>query len=374
MKKFWTALRWVAYAIFSIALVRDTYYNGWDFNVFHQAALTVLVGQDPYLPGLESGWVFKYPPWTLPIFVPFGLFSNGVAKLLWGLIQVGLIAYSYRWVQSHLKSWRVGFWVLASFWFLFAYHALSGQIMLLILAGCLYFFELTRIRALPSDLGNLFLLSFKIFPVLSWAGLRSQMPWDRRNVKAGIIAFVLFMFLCVIFSMICLKTADPLPLLKSWVHAAGSSATQLSAETTRGWRNQGLPALLGRLLEDRGGARSWDIPLTLILYILLGQAWRKVSASEKAPVRWAGWLGLAAAIHPLSWFHSFVLVFPIAAIAVDHAVHSKNRKRIAVAVFGVFCVTLFTKALGPVGVFAELVSVKAWGTLICMGSFKVSKA
>lgn len=319
---------------------------------------------------MENGWVFKYPPWVLAIFLPFGFLPEAVAKLLWGLIQIGLIAYSYRWVQERVEKPRVGFWVLASFWFIFAYHALAGQMTLAILAVSLWAMNGILKGRVSSHFGALFFLTSKIFPVFSWVGFRLTL---RTHLRAGLISGAALLALCSLFSWICMSSLNPWDLLRTWIDAAGSSSTQLTAETTRGWRNQGFPAIFGRILSDRGGVQSWDIPITLLSYLGLGLAWMKSSKRLSEATQWAGWLGLAAAIHPLSWFHSFVLSYPLAAFSIDQAWTSRNRLRIAVAIFGVFCITLFTKVWGPMGVAAELASVKSLGTLICLASFRVSK-
>src|SRR3954463_8489117 len=135
-------LRPAALAVFvlgAIALVRDTYYNGHDFEVFWRAGGDLLQGRDPYSLDHERGMVFKYPPWTLPFFLPWSFLPLGAAKALWGVLEVFSLLAAFNWLKRHAHAtWRAIFFVGVAYWGLWAIHALDGQIALLLLALSLW--------------------------------------------------------------------------------------------------------------------------------------------------------------------------------------------------------------------------------------------
>jgi hypothetical protein len=117
-------LHFVLICVF-VVLFRDTYYNGWDFEVFYHAAHAWIHGQSPYAPGRESGFVYKYPPWILPLFIPFGYVSLETAKIIWGVSQCIFLALIFLWLRKVAQVSKTTLLITSLFfWVLFAYQAL----------------------------------------------------------------------------------------------------------------------------------------------------------------------------------------------------------------------------------------------------------
>src|SRR5579863_9853635 len=92
-----------AIAIFvvgAVALIRDTYYNGHDFEVFWRAGGDLLQGRDPYSLAQPRGMVFKYPPWSLPFFLPWSWIPLPIAKAVWGVLEIGSLVAAGRWLRT----------------------------------------------------------------------------------------------------------------------------------------------------------------------------------------------------------------------------------------------------------------------------------
>ncbi|MGZ3709269.1 MAG: hypothetical protein ACXWPM_11065, partial [Bdellovibrionota bacterium] len=101
------------------------------------------------------------------------------------------------------------------------------------------------------------------------------------------------------------------------------------------------------------------------LWIGLGVE-RRLSSQEAL----AAALGLAAALHPLAWFHLFVLAFPLAVLAVDRGWAERGRRPgiLIGSGLGFFFIALATRnVIGGAGEVLESLSVKSWGILICLG-------
>ncbi|MCC7440117.1 MAG: hypothetical protein IT285_00700, partial [Bdellovibrionales bacterium] len=73
------------------------------------------------------------------------------------------------------------------------------------------------------------------------------------------------------------------------------------------------------------------------------------------------------------WFHSFVMAFPLAALALDRAWARRERMAILLAGSGVVLIALLTsKVAGKFGLQLEHLSVKSWGIVLCLWALKRS--
>ena len=69
----------------AIVLIARTVERGDDFQVFYRVAQRFWDGVRPYDQITYGNMVFKYPPWILPFFLPFGFLDLATAKMIWGL-------------------------------------------------------------------------------------------------------------------------------------------------------------------------------------------------------------------------------------------------------------------------------------------------
>src|SRR4051794_39322505 len=89
----------VLFALIAAALLVRMYRlsvpAGQDFEVYWKAAHAWVSGISPYQYGPEDkGFVFKYPPWILPLFLPFSRLDFYTSKVIWTTAQVLAIVYS----------------------------------------------------------------------------------------------------------------------------------------------------------------------------------------------------------------------------------------------------------------------------------------
>ncbi|HUP58308.1 MAG TPA: glycosyltransferase 87 family protein [Bdellovibrionota bacterium] len=346
----------------SIALGRTTYYNGHDFEVFWRTAQAWLGGQDPYSLNHPRGMVFKYPPWTLPLFAPLALLPLPAAKVLWALLTAASLGASGLWLRRRARAdWPAIVGVGIAFWGLWAVHALDGQIALPMLAAALWLWT----PELPSawrTVALAWVLSFKIFTVLPLFHYRL----DRRGwatIGASGAFFVLVSS----------------PKLGSWIAAAGSGGELLGEEHVRGAFNPSFTATILSWSGIPANTAYADVALAAILAAALGLAWARASRGLEPAERWSGWLALVPAIHPLPWWHLFVFAFPLAALSIDRASTGGGRGARSLAVIGVFLIAAATRkflgafGLAALGGFFELSAAKSFGIVACAAALVLTK-
>jgi hypothetical protein len=345
----------------AIALVRDTVSQGQDFEVFWRSARAVLAGQAAYDLARDGAMAFKYPPWILPFFFPLAFLKLETAKLVWGLIEVLSLGAIVAWLRMGGNSWRVICACLLGFWGILVVHALDGQIALPMLAISLL---LGLRRTAFSGAAVLLVLSTKIFSAISALGSRAV----ARNARSWALAALL----AAAFSLPALRSQapgwSPLHLATAWGQAAESGTFYFGTGKTRGRDNQGLPAFILRHTGSTDLGVGAEIGLTLLWMAILGVAWLRLSHPLSGEQKWAGWLALAPVVHPLSWFHQFVFALPAAVLCLSAALRSRDRQWAALAVTGIACSGWVTsKTLGETGYRLEMLSIKSWGVLICLG-------
>lgn len=343
-------------------MVLDTAANGWDFEVFWHSARALIDGHSPYDPGRGSAWVYKYPPWTAPFLTPLGLFPLGVAKIIWGVAQA-LCVIS---VGAYLLSTGISFLALGLsagfYWFLFAYHALSGQITLLLLALSLWALPplSSRLSVRPAwAITAFFALTLKVFSAWSLLGIAKSF-----RLRRNILTIVLIIFTLSVAAAF-LSGRPTLTLYSEWWVSVGSGGLALGEDIVRGRRNQGIPAAVLRFAEV-SAAEPWaDLVTFLFLAIPLAIYWFRSSKNLTPVAAWAGWIGLGAVVHPLSWVHSFVLAFPLQTLTLDRAFRSRKRSILALAIIALALTTLISSSwMGELGIALEQVSVRSWGVLL----------
>ncbi len=361
----------------SVALIRDTAYQGQDFSVFWKSARNLLEGRSLYDLGRDGAMVFKYPPWVAPLFIPLALLPLSVAKWVWGVMQILMLAYCVRWTRVRVLETTWIWSVLVGFWGIWAVHAMDGQISLLILAGTLWAKER---ETWVSRLIALLLLSTKIFTLFAlfgwlipdWRRSGRQAIWKWTGTAA--LGALVFFALSLPANRFQPEGRGGYSLLSSWSEAAGSGGAQFEDQKVRGRDNQGFPALLLRLTHVRADEAQWDLKCFLIfatvaLAVLLGV--EKYFGPDQV---FAIGLGLTAIVHPLAWFHLFVFTYPLVVLALDGVAASRRTWALGVAICGAVAVSVLTRGvLGGAGVTLELLSIKSWGVVVLISTWTFSR-
>ena len=355
------ALFYILISGLGIALIRDTAYQGQDFEVFWKAGLNLREGLPLYSLERDGAMVFKYPPWIATLFLPFSFVPLSFAKWIWGIIQVASLAYLIR-SFFILGVPAVRLWVITlSFWGVWAVHALDGQIMLPVLA--LLWWTGIGARKRMKDAFFLALSTVKGTTALVWFHPLTEARSKREKILFLMSGFGLLVFLFLPF------TFDD---LHSWWKAANSGDASFGLEKILGRENQSFTALIQRLIFSTGGNPSgWGLPIAGILGFVSGAAWWKYSRTFKTEEKLAGWLALVPLIHPLSWIHTFTWAYPLAMISFP--VGNKKRDQL-IYILGIGFLCLFTeKTLEIYGLQLEMLSIKSWGVLLLFYSvlFKV---
>jgi hypothetical protein len=333
-----------------------------DFHVYWKAAQTWIgQGISPYLyDASDRGFVFKYPPWILPFFFPFGFLSFEVSKVVWALVGLFCIFYSiYQLIQQGMRSW-VAFVSAALFWWIWLGHIYSGQFTLVLLAAAMW--------ALPtrSSSGQLAFLSIifttKVFSVVSLLG-RWRECVRLRPVVAG--AVMLVSLHLIVFGVFGLHghSYGIVELYRQWIQAASSGGQELGAVVVRGQMNHGFTAGVLRAFQVDAHATSVDYKVALVLAALFSAIWVWASKCLRPVEVWAGWLGVGLICHPLAWHHSFVLAYPLCALSLDRAVSARSTGLKALSIFGMVCIgILIPNVFGMTLVTPlEMISIKSWG-------------
>ncbi|OFZ20391.1 MAG: hypothetical protein A2X94_05245 [Bdellovibrionales bacterium GWB1_55_8] len=363
---------WGALALISLLLaVRLVYFAfqvSQDFEVYWRAVRYWLAGESPYTIRPEDlGFVFKYPPWMIPVLLPFGWMSWSVAKIVWALIEILLIGYSARRLLRLGLSRKSVLWTTFLFWWIWLAHVTAGQITVALMAAALWAFE----PGTPNGKGakNPFrlsvlvvLFSSKIFSLISLLGIY------RRLIQARVIAFGLIFLLLshlVVLGVYRLAGSDIglVGLYQQWMAAAASGAAELGEEVIRGGGNHGFTAGVLRNLQVDARSTKIDYLVFAVLGLIFGFLWTRFSRGLPELDRWLGWVALGLIVHPLAWHHSFVLAFPFCALSLHRSLESRSRRNVALSVLGICCIgILIPQVIGKEWVRPlERVSVKSWG-------------
>lgn len=338
-----------------------------DYEVYWYAARAWLDGKAPYLRYNFSfpGLVFKYPPWILPFFIPLAWMSLQTSKFVWLIIQIASIGYSVWWTIKRGVNPRVAYSVALMLWYNWFANAYFGQIMVVLLAICLWSCESSFQRKVKADLKLAvlaFALSAKIFPLFSIVGL-----WKRVFRLRPVLMTIGLVLLAhgILFFTAPQPRQSLVSLYPAFVQASASSGSEL--RIIRGPQNHGFTkAILNALNIDETWV-SYDIGFALALLVLLGGLWYRFSKELTVEEGWSGWLAISVITHPLAWHHSFVMVYPLCAFALHRTMQTRKIGLILGALLGIFLIgllvpqTVGVEFLEPFG----KISNKSWGVLIC---------
>ena len=353
---------------FGIMLVARTLSRGDDFLVFHKVAQRFWDGVRPYDQVTYGNMVFKYPPWILPFFLPFGFVDLTTAKFVWGLIEAAsLVAIVVRIHRGFAGFPEVRPGVQALFLLiLFALvgnHGMTGQITLLVLALAIW------ADPLRSSFRRFFFLSVALSAKVTTLFPLAHSVRRKNFLQSGLGVAVLFTLLSL---PIYLKSYDRrYGLMREEWTAAMFSGTQDVNSVRIGFTTrevQGLPSLLLRKADLDEKQPVHVLFATLLSVVIIAGAWIWFSRGLPASVQWLGWVALLPAVQPLAWFHVFLFGYPLLVVGAEIALREARRetRRWRFAGF-VFCALLMgavtAKTLGALGGELELCSIKLWGLL-----------
>jgi len=338
-----------------------------DFHVYWKAAQAwVGQGVSPYLyDASDRGFVFKYPPWILPFFLPFGFLSNEVSKLLWAAIELFCLFYSVRRLVTFGVSPKAAILSAALFWWIWLGHIYSGQFTMILMASALW--------AMPgkSSSGKLALLGVifttKVFSLVTLLGrAREYFRW--KPIAAGI--GLLIGLHAIVYAVFALHGhwVAPGELYHQWMQAASSGGQELGTYVVRGQMNHGFTAGILRAFHVDAKSTTVDYEVALALAAFFSLLWGWTSQRLSSLETWVGWLGVGLITHPLAWHHSFVMAYPLCAVSLDRAIRSQDRRLVALSVLGICCIGIFIPNLLGMTLTTplELVSIKSWG--VCLSA------
>lgn len=356
--------------IASVRLVRAGWADSMDFQVYWRAAQAWIgQGVSPYLyNAADRGFVFKYPPWILPFFLPFGFLSIEASKIVWALVELFCIYYSvFQLVRLGVRL-RAAILTAALFWWIWLAHLYAGQFTLLLMAAALW---ATPQKSSPGKLAALgVIFTAKVFSLVTLIG-RAKEYLRPKPIAAG-IALVLFLHVIVYAGFLWHgHWVSPVELYRQWVQSASSGGEELGALVVRGQMNHGFTAGILRAFHVDVHATSVDNKVALLLAGFFSVLWAWGSQKLEPFERWMGWLGVGLIVHPLAWHHSFVMAYPLCAVSLDRAMSSQNKKLIALSVFGIACIGILIPNVFGMTLITplEMVSIKSWG--VCFSALSL---
>jgi hypothetical protein len=356
------------FALASARLMREAYFHSTDLHVYWKSAHLWLNGIDPYLySSSDGGNVYKYPPWTIPLFLPLGLISFELTRSVWVIAEIVAIAYVVRWVVRTGASRYVTWAVAALFWWTWLGHVFAGQFSIFMMCAALWAVPPEEDRELSPAKASFLAVVFssKVYSVFTLLGLlRTYL-----KKRTLLICLCLVIFLEALVFVVLWARGNPVSFLKlhqNWIVAAKSGAAELHSDVIRGPGNHSFTAALLRLFHVDALDAAKDVYVALGLGLFFSALWFHFSKPLSRAERWVGWIGVGMVIHPLLWHHSIVMAFPLCALAVDRAIRSKNGYLIGISCSSVFLVAvLIPNLFGPdfVNPF-ELLGSKSWGIFL----------
>ena len=355
--------------IYFVMIPIRTWIFGDDFEVFWFAARDLFAGSRIYSVESYGNMVFKYPPWTLPVFIPFAALPLSTAKIIWGWVQSFSLVFVVRWLGRRGARTGVVTVLLVLFSGVILVHANVGQITLPLLAISLGTESVYtqhergwRFSLLSWTLGS------KIFSAFPLLGLHWR---NRLTLRAVLRTTALLILLSLPVAWLSYRLNLHL-LMREWIDALFSGTQGIHARkigfTTR--ECQGLPSFILRVFQLNEENRTHLLLSILGPAAVLFTGWKISTKSLSRSDQWLALLALTPLIQPLAWFHFFWMVFPVGVFAIDRALSARNRIALFVGSVGLVLVAAVTqKTLGSLGYAMEMASVKSWGTLICLGSF-----
>jgi hypothetical protein len=360
---------WLGLAVIaSLRLILEAVTNSTDLHVYWRAAHLWFNGISPYLyDASDRGNVFKYPPWTLPLFFPLGLISWDVTRWVWVFAELFAIGYAIKWLDRAGVNRQINYLITALYWWTWKGHIYSGQFTLFILLACLWAVPPEEDRKLSSGklAFLLIVITSKVYSVFTMFGVFREMIRPR-TIIYSVASVLLLEGLVLGVLRLHGNHTDIIELHRTWVIAARSGGVELAADLVRGQGNHSLTAGVLRWLDVDRFDSSKDAYVALLLGGLFSTLWFYFSKPLGRAEQWLGWIGVGMVIHPLLWHHSFVMAFPLTALALDRAIRIRDRASIVMAGMSTFMIAILIPNIFGMTIVTpfELVSGKSWGIIL----------
>ncbi len=376
---------------YSGVLISATYHQGADFEVYWRAGKSLLEDTPLYDPSRAGGMVLKYPPWIASGFILISLFSLPIAKCLWGLIQVlSLGSLVLQLKRSSIKQpWWVFILLVFSYWGLWIVHFLDGQVTLVATAIAMRLFEprlftesldfspMNRKRAFTSAIRFSFLvavLSVKVLTILPVGvlffsvGLSQGASQFKRDAKKWLFYGISSGVLLAVLSIPAWRSHGYLSLdqfFEVWLKTSQSGGQLLAPAQVRGRLNPSVPSLILQALSIPASLQIYDKWLSVVSAVVASAVWLRVSLRLSIENRFIGALAIVPMIHPLPFWHTYVMTFPLFGVLVLHALSSEFVRLRKWLFFSWFLMIPATeKVFGRAGLFIETLGPKVWATFI----------
>jgi hypothetical protein len=367
----------IPFAIIALGLISRLFYkaslDSGDFLVYWRASHAWIFGTafpwgviDPTIPG----FVFKYPPWILPIFTPFGWMQASIAQYAWALLELWALIYAiYKTISFGVRP-AVAYFCALCMWWIWQEQFWSGQITILMMAVALWIAPMGKERTLPKVFVA-YVYTAKIFSVVTLLGI-----WRELFRPKALLIGALFAILPTVLVVLVLRShgftdsaSHPIgviELFRQFMASANSGGVSLGENVIRGPINHGFTAAILRSFKINSAQSTYDMIVPIILTAILGPIWAHYSKPLDSIAQWLGWIALGAVIHPLAWDHTFVLVYPFCSLALDRAIRARRTSLIVWAFLGLACVGLVvpnvigTELVKPF----DFIGAKSWGILM----------
>jgi hypothetical protein len=349
---------YLALRLFRVAEAGDA-----DFHVYWRAAHDFAAGRFPYRVASEDGgFVFKYPPWTLPWFYPLSWLSWDAARGIWFAAEIFCTGYCVRWVTRQGVSSRLAGMAALVFWWIWRAHFEFGQFTVILLAIALWACPRESSEGgYPVRTGLTgFFFTAKLFSVVTMAGmldrLRRPGPW---LIGAGTL----------VASMIFVAVVGPHTSLseyfRGWLQAASSGGAALGEVVIRGPQNHSFTTRILAAVGVSAVHTEADLIVSFVLMAVFGWLWWRFGRALTFAERWSGWIALGVITHPIAWDHSFVMAYPLCALSLARAWRSGDRRVRVLSVVGIGLIGLMVPQLWGAGFVkpVELAANKCWGVV-----------
>ncbi len=348
---------------YGVMMIGRTLTRGTDFLVFEEVARRFWSGVRPYDIETYGNLVFKYPPWILPAFFPFGWLDLKTSKLVWGVIQALSLAFLVKRMRRDTGAHPWTQVVVLLFYFgVFGLQGMLGQISLPLIALVI------ACRPLGSRLRTALILTwaltakiFSVFPLLF-------LVWKRKDrLKLILGSFAIFYTLSLPIYFVSYERHYKW-MKDEWIKACFSGvenkARGLVEFTNR--EAQGLPSLFFRQFYLDQENRWVVIGVVFGCLVVVAAFWAWLSRRLDFRTQWYGWLALLPVVQPLGWIHFFVFAYPLSILVLTRALQSRDRAKVAWTVFAIILIAAVTeKSFGKsFGGFLESWSVKSLGVLL----------
>jgi hypothetical protein len=109
IKKPWFGLALILFVCLTFLSLEIINHRFWlsDFEVYYKAAYGLIYSENLYRHVEDGHYIFKYSPVSAIIFIPFTLFSFGVAKVMYWLVLTGIIVLNF-YISVQLLSPKIG--------------------------------------------------------------------------------------------------------------------------------------------------------------------------------------------------------------------------------------------------------------------------